>query len=222
MMSAQCLLAFMLSEQALAAGVVAFANIPLLTRVSGATKANGVLLVNFTHPYHFNEPLLSLLTVFAELAATVIENAKLHQSVVSEQTRLMNETEDLRRISQNLERRANLDAVVEEIIAQLQRLPCLESILQNAESHISIQLLENDHRIQIGGKGLAGAGLPSSVNIPVSRDSLIGPIVESRAPTIVPNAANHLILRQGKLATSGAWLGIPLVHAKEVVGPHNN
>ncbi|NJN96568.1 MAG: GAF domain-containing protein [Anaerolineales bacterium] len=78
----------LLSQQALAQGVKAFANLPLLIGTKGQETLIGILIINLQDVYEFNEERQVLLRLFADQAAIALQNARVHRRRLREQKAL--------------------------------------------------------------------------------------------------------------------------------------
>lgn len=203
-----------LSQHAKASGIGALANIPLVARTNGVDTVVGVLLINFTKGFEFDDPLRTALRIFGEVAATAIQNARLHQK----HQQIAKEADNLRRKSENLSRRADTDFVLNELVADLETLGILGTIRIGNTGNIAFQVIEDGHRVQLGGKGFYNLDLPEWADVPIDKDPLFADMVLSRVPVIVEHTALHPILRDGHLNNISTWIAIPMVYGGDLVG----
>ncbi|RME73645.1 MAG: GAF domain-containing protein, partial [Chloroflexi bacterium] len=155
------------------------------------------------------EPLtLQTLEIFANHAAAAIENARMFEQ---EQQR--------RRFADTLR------GVAETISSQLARDELLNIVLQELKKvvdydAVSVQLLEEDRLVVIGGQGWENSDLLSGISIPVRGHNPNRQVIETQEVLIIGDVQKTYPAAFSKPPYNRVhgWLGVPLTYGTNILG----
>ena len=145
--------------------------------------------------------------VFANQAATAIENARL----LEEARRGAQEAETLRQTSASVSGTLNLDEAIHRILEQLERVVPFDSA--------SIQLLHENYLEVVGGRGWPDPNSVLGVRFQVPGDNPNTSVILDKKPLVLSNAPamhNNFVLKEFDYIKS--WLGVPLIVHNQVIG----
>jgi GAF domain-containing protein len=154
---------------------------------------------------------------FAAQAATAIENARLFdetQHLLKVEKQRAAETETLLAVTQTLSTSLGLKDVIEMILSQLEKVVPYDSC--------SVQQLEGDHLVIIGGRGFSN--LPELIGVrfdPSQKDDPANEVVRTRAPYIVEDVSEryeHFRNRKHGHGRIHGWMGVPLLFEDRLIG----
>jgi len=157
----------------------------------------------------FDEDDLRLLELFAPQAALAIENARLFEA----EAKRRREAETLRQASLALTAALDRNRVIERILAQLQQVVPYDSA--------SIQLLERDKLVIIGGWGFPNLEELLGISFPVNGDNPNRVVMRTLKPFILEDApAVYEDFKKEPFAAMNirSWLGVPMLIGNRPVG----
>jgi GAF domain-containing protein len=184
-------------------GVISSTIIPLKT----AGETVGVMFVNYRTPQVFGAEQKDVIESFAAQAAVAIYNARLFQ--LEQEQRQQSDTlrEVARIVSATLER----EEVIGLVLDQLRRVTEYRSA--------SVQLIQGDRRILVGGRGFSIKDSPRELLRNVSEDPLVSRIVQSRRPLVLSDIKDEPLWdHMPQTARTNSWIGAPLIVRGEVIG----
>ena len=157
----------------------------------------------------FDENDLRLLELFAPQAALAIENARLFEA----EAKRRREAETLRQASLALTAALDRNQVIERILIQLQRVVPYDSA--------SVQILEKDKLVIIGGRGFPNLEELLGISFPVNGNNPNRVVMRTLKPFILEDApAVYEDFKKEPFAAMGirSWLGVPLLIGHRPVG----
>jgi GAF domain-containing protein len=167
----------------------------------------GVIFVNYRTSHTFSDEEKRITELFATQAAAAIQNARLLQSERNAQQR----AETLRKVAQIVNSTLSLDEVVDSILDQLDKVIPYNSA--------SVQLIQGDRRLLIGGQGLKSQEFVYALHKNVSKDPLVSQIIQQRRPMVIGDVTlepRWEILPETEHVKS--WMGVPLMARDQVIG----
>lgn len=167
----------------------------------------GVIFVNYRTPHTFGEEEKRIIELFATQAATAIQNTRLFQ-LEQEQRQRAKTLQEVARIVNSAQ---SLNEVVNLILGQLGKV-----IEYNSAS---VQLIQGDRRILVGGQGFKPPKPDPRLHRNVSEDPLVSEIIQQRQPMVLSEVTTDLrwqTLPETEHVKS--WMGVPLIARDQVIG----
>jgi GAF domain-containing protein len=183
--------------------VASSAMVPLMT----ADETVGVMFVNYRTPQLFGSEQRDVIESFAAQAAVAIRNARLFR--LEQQQR--QQSERLRKVAQIVNSTLERDEVVGLVLDQLSHVIEYDSA--------SVQLIQGDRRILIGGRGFLLEDSPRELLRDVPQDALVSKIVLERRPLVLSNIKDEPLWdHMPQTSHINSWIGVPLIVGGEVIG----
>jgi NtrC-family two-component system sensor histidine kinase KinB len=180
--------------------------VPLMAR----QETVGVLTLVHPEPDYFSEDDLDLLTAIAEMAGIAIANARLY----SAERERFQFASTLKEIARTVNSTLDPTLVFPQVLEQLERLIHFDSA--------SIYVLDGRLLRLAAARGFSDDDRIDDVTLSIGVDTLVGEVVRSRSPRLVPDVQNDR--RWSKLEDLRvsekvrAWIGAPLVVREKAVG----
>jgi GAF domain-containing protein len=166
----------------------------------------GVLFLHYQDRHAFSDREKKIVELLAAQAAAALANAQL----IDLEHEQRQHAERLRQAAQVVNSAQSLDEAVSFILDELHETVSYTSA--------SVQLLQGDRRIQVGGRGFRLQGASRELLRNVSDDPLIYGIIQRQAPLVLGDVnAEPLWGRQGA-AKVKSWIGCPLIVNGQVIG----
>ncbi|MCP4420752.1 MAG: GAF domain-containing sensor histidine kinase [Chloroflexi bacterium] len=167
----------------------------------------GVLSLQSSQTAVFDQNDVLFLQFLADQVAIAIDNASLYQG---EQTaRSLAET--MHKMSQALVGTLDWNDVLDLILAQLAELVSYDrgSVIVRNGGHLEL----------VAARGFPDAAKPNQIRISLKNESVFREIYETKRPLFIPDVLQWPDWQQIEtLPSARAWLGLPLIHDREVVG----
>lgn len=172
-------------------------------------KTIGMYSLDKVEPGYFTSEHARLAENLASQAAIAIQNATLfrNQRVAREQA------ETLRAVTQALSRTLSLQEVFDLILTELQKVVPYDSC--------SVQQLEGDTTIIVGGRGFPNLDELLGLRFPIIPGDLSSSVISARQPFIVDDVSAqfpHFKNREHGAGRIHGWLGVPLIFGDRLIG----
>lgn len=176
--------------------------LPLIT----LNKKMGAVLISFNSMHHFEEEEIQV----SEQASALISLA-LEKFQTMEQTKKRADTsEALRKAGMAIAEKLEMNEAIDHILQQLQQVVSYDSA--------SVQLLENDELVIIGGHGWTNQEVVG-IRFPIRGDNPNSVVIETGKPYYLPNAPEVFeAFRHPPHDHIRSWLGVPLSTQNKTVG----
>lgn len=166
----------------------------------------GMISLQHDKPNMFNSETQRLLETIASQAAIAVENVR-H---LKNEKKLREEAENLRKIQQEISSTFKYEETANRIIDKL-------AIIVNYKK-ASFQLIQGDNRIIIAGIGINMDNMNPFLQRPISEDSLIQKVLNSRSPLLINDTRED----QSWTSSEGtedvfSWMCIPLIYDDLVI-----
>lgn len=170
-------------------------------------EAIGFLNVDSEQPNFYTDSDAQLAEAFANQAVIAIENARLFESAA----RRAHEAETLRQATSVVAATLKQEEAIQRILDQLSTVIVYDSA--------SIQLLEDDELVIVGGKGWTNGESVVGVRFPIPGDNPNTVVMQTRKPYVLTNAPTaYPTFRTSIHSHIKSWLGVPLIVHDRVIG----
>lgn len=180
--------------------------VPLMTR----QETVGVLTLVHPEPNYFSQADLDLMTAIAEMAGIAITNARLY----SAERERFEFASTLKEIARTVNSTLDPNMVFPQVLEQLERLIHFDSA--------SIYVLDGRLLRLAAARGFSPGGDVDEVTLSIGVETLVGEVVRTRSPRLVPDVQNDRKWSQlENLPVSEkvrAWIGAPLMVREKAVG----
>jgi len=184
--------------------IKAFVGISLIAGESqevrtGSDQEVGLLYVDFREPHQFSSEELDVIRIFASQVAKIIRSA-----------RILDRERALRQISKSISYETGLEKVAETILAELSKVVEYRTA--------SIQLIQDDTRSLVAGRGFEERVIDEKLVRPISEDPLAKRIVDDQAAIVLPSVFEEPLWDSSRTEKVKSWVGAPLVFDNQVTG----
>ena len=177
--------------------------LPLIAK----TKKLGALLVSFDETHRFDAEEIQICEQASGLIALALEKFQ----AMEDAKRRADTSETLRRAGMAITEKLELGETIEHILEQLQQVVPYDSA--------SVQLLEGDQLIIVGGRGWSDSKQVLGIHFPVHGDNPNQVVIETGQPYYLPEAeTEYEAFRKPPHDHIKSWLGVPLIAQNKIIG----